>query len=218
LLQPLAQDSSAPAAAQELARAYNDLANVRRFQDRDAEAEPLFQKAIALDQHLTAQYPDNREYKFELANFLNNLALLLVDQNKPELARNWNQHALDLLGELARPAPSLSLELVRTYNLAAQAGSSPAAIATECQKSREVLDQLSKEQDFRRRSELSNLYRDLGYDYLQLADVDLQVHSVGEAKRALQECSSILPELSDTDRSTLTEQYDKVRKKLAGTR
>jgi tetratricopeptide (TPR) repeat protein/energy-coupling factor transporter ATP-binding protein EcfA2 len=218
LLQPLARDPSASAAAQELARAYNNLANVRRFQDRDAEAEPLFQKAIALDEHLAAQYPQNREYKFELANFLNNLALLLVDQNKPELARNQNQRALDLLNELARPAPSLSLELIKSHNLAAQADASPAAVATECQKSRDLLDQLAKDQNFRRRTELSSLYRDLGYDYLQLADEDVQVHSLGEAQHALQECSRILPQLSDTDRRSLTEQYDKVRKKLPGTR
>src|SRR5579871_4677520 len=218
LLQPLAQDPNAPAAAQELARAYNDLANVRRFQERSAEAELLFQKAIALDERLTAKYPENREYKFELANFLNNLALLLVDENKLELARNWNQRALDLLGELARPAPSLSLELARTHNVAAEADESPAAIAAECEKSREVLDQLSKDHNFRRRAELSTLYRDLGYDYLQLADEDVQVHSFGEAQRALAECSQIFPELSEADRSSLTEQYDKVRKKLPRTK
>jgi len=218
LLQPLAQNTSTPAAAQELARAYNDLANVRRFQDHTAEAEPLFEKAVAIDRGLSAQYPDNRDYRFELANYYNNLALLSIEENKPGPAQKWNGLALDLLTELAQPAPSLSMELVRTYNLAAQAEQSPAAIAAECQKARETLEQLARNKSFQDRPELRNLYRDLGYNYLQLADVQFQAHSVVDAERALEECSRLIPELSEADRSALTEEYGKLERKLHSTK
>ncbi len=218
LLQPLAQNSDAPAAAQELARAYNDLANVRRYQDRTTEAEPLFEKAIAIDQRLSAQYPDNREYKFELASYYNNLALLSIEENKPDPARKSNGLALDLLAELAQPAPSLSMELARTHNLAAQAEQSPAAIEAECQKARETLEELGRNKSFQGRPELRNLYRDLGYNYLLLADVQLQAHSVADAERALEECSRLMPELSATDRSALNEEYSKIAKKISSTK
>ena len=214
LLQPLAAKTDAPAAAQELARAYNDLANVRRYQDRNADAAPLFEKAIALDLRLTSQYPDNRDYKFELAQFYNNLALLSVEEDQSESARKWNSMAMDLLDDLARPAPSLSLEMARTHNLAAQAGQSPEAIEAECRKSQQMLEQLASNKNFQGRAELHNLYRDLGYNYLQLADIELQAHSVANAQRALEECSRLMPELSESDRSALSQEYDKVQQKL----
>jgi tetratricopeptide (TPR) repeat protein/energy-coupling factor transporter ATP-binding protein EcfA2 len=217
LLEPLARNNSSPAAGQELARAYNDLANVLRYQDRNAEAEPIFEKAVAIDQGLSAQYPDNREYKFELANYYYNLALLSIDENKPDPARKWNGLALGLLTELSRPAPSLSMELVKTYNLAAQAEQTPAAIEAECQKARETLEQLAKNKSFQGRPELQSLYRDLGYNYLQLAYVQLQVHSVADAERALEQCSRILPEVSETDRGALNELHSKIEKKLHST-
>ena len=214
LLEPLAANHDTPAAAQELARACNDLANVRRFQDRNADAAQLFEKAIALDQRLTAQYPDDRDYKFELAQYYNNRALLSIEQNQTDAARKWNGQALELLNELARPAPSLSLELVRTHNLAAQAEQSPAAIEAECRKSEEMLAQLASNRNLQGRAELRRLYRDLGYNYLQLADAELHAHAVAAAQRALEECARLLPELSESDRSTLNEQYEKMRKKL----
>ena len=217
LLKPLGENGGTPAAAQELARAYNDLANVRRYQDRNSEAGPPFEKAIALDQHLTAQYPDNREYKFELATFENNLAQLLIDENQPELAKKWNGLASSTLGELARPAPSLSMELARSYILAAQAEQTPAAIESACLKSQDMLEELARDKNFRGRPELLALYRDLGYNYLQLAALDLHANAPADAARALQECSRLLPELSEADRSTLNEQYEKIVKKLKGT-
>ena len=218
LLEPLAGNNSSPAAGQELARAYNDLANVRRYQDRTAEAEPFFEKAVAIDQGLSAQYPDNREYKFELANYYYNLALLSIDENKPDPARKWNALALELLTELSRPAPSLTMALAKTYNLAAQAEQSPAAIEAECQKAHETLEQLASNKSFQGRPELQSLYRDLGYNYLQLANVQLQQHSVADAERALEQCSRLFPVLSDADRSALNEEYSKVEKKLQNTK
>jgi len=217
LLKPLGENGGTPAAAQELARAYNDLAYVRYSQDRNSEAGSLFEKAIALDQHLTAQYPDNREYKFELASFENNLALLLVDENQPELARKWNGLAWSALNELARPAPSLNMQLAKTYILAAQVVQTPAAVESDCQKSQDTLAELAQDKNFRGRPDLLALYRDLGYNYLQLAERDLHANAPANAARALQECSRLLPELSEADRSTLNEQYEKMLKKLKRT-
>jgi eukaryotic-like serine/threonine-protein kinase len=217
LLKPLAQHGKSPAAAQELARAYNDLANVRRYQDRSREAAPLFEKAIALDQSLAAQYPDNREYRFELARLQNNLALLLIEDNQPDQAKKWNRLALDALSELARPVPSLGLELARVHIVAAQAEDAPAAVQAESEEAREILRQLAANQSFKDRSELQALYRDLGYNYLQLAALDLRAHAPAEASHALQQCSLLMPEMSQADRSTLNEQYEKVLKKLGTT-
>jgi hypothetical protein len=106
------------------------------------------------------------------------------------------------------------LELARTHNLAAQTERSPEGIEAECQKARETLEQLAKNDSFQGRPELQSLYRDLGYNYLQLAYVQLQKHSVAEAERALEQCFRILPEVSDADRGALNEEYSKIEKKV----
>jgi tetratricopeptide (TPR) repeat protein/energy-coupling factor transporter ATP-binding protein EcfA2 len=216
LLTPATLGSADPGAPQELARAFNNLGNLLRFQENLTEAAALFQQALAIHQRLTEQYPTSREYKFELATFYNNLALLSADQKDFELSRKRNRLALDLLEDLARPAPSLSMELAKGHNLAAEVSQSlgPAVVEAECLRSEEILEKLANDPNVRRRPEFQSLYRDLGYNYLELAQIELRASSLENAQKALGKCLRLLPELSGPERSSLQKSYQRVQQQV----
>jgi tetratricopeptide (TPR) repeat protein/energy-coupling factor transporter ATP-binding protein EcfA2 len=135
LLIPLAADAGnaqAAQAAQDLGRARNNLGNLLAQFGRANEARGPYEAAITGHQRLVVAHPENREYKLELAQFSNNLAFLLLDQQVLEPAEGSSQRALGLLDDLARPAPLLGVERADAHSLRAQilqARGSPAAIA-----------------------------------------------------------------------------------------
>jgi tetratricopeptide (TPR) repeat protein/energy-coupling factor transporter ATP-binding protein EcfA2 len=215
-LKPLTAENAGPGVKQELARVYNDLGNLLRFQGKLSQAQPLLQQAVTIHEQLTQSYPENREYKFELATFYNNLALLCLDQKQLELARHRNRLALNLLEELAQPVPSLSMQLAAGHNLAAQLleNDGPTAVEEECERSQEILDTLARDPSVSDRPEIQNLYRDLGYNYLELAQMQFGASSPEKAQKTLQRCGRILPKVSDHDRGGLQEAYQRVLQAL----
>ena len=71
LLEPLAGRPADPVPSLELARAYNNLANLLALDDtRLAEARRLYEAAIRRDEELVKAEPANRVYKMELADVL----------------------------------------------------------------------------------------------------------------------------------------------------
>ncbi len=202
LLEPAAMDASNLAAAQELARVYNNLANLLRSQDRLPEARTFFERAVQTHQTLVNRQPDNREFKQELAIFNNNLALLLLDQQQLTAAEQQNRLALNLMDDLARPAPSLSIELVGAHNLRCQmlAAQKPREAETECQRSLDMLQRLGGN-----RPEVQRLYRDLGYNYLDLLKTSTDSDRVREI------LSRILPLIPEPDRTSLTNELRRSR-------
>jgi tetratricopeptide (TPR) repeat protein len=116
LLEPLTEkntDASAgnknPPPSQDLARVYNNLANLLGHERRMPEAAQLSERAIAIHEALCKKEPGNREYKMELARFYDNMAILLLNEKQMDPARQRNQQALALFEELATPAASSSL-------------------------------------------------------------------------------------------------------------
>jgi tetratricopeptide (TPR) repeat protein len=113
-LEPL--EATSPGAAQELARAHNNLAGLLLMTD-PAQADAHYARAIAIDERLVATHPDNREYMLELATFHNNQAALAHDRGDTARADGHSQRALDLLATLSRLAPSLAVEQADAYSL-----------------------------------------------------------------------------------------------------
>ncbi|HYW39653.1 MAG TPA: tetratricopeptide repeat protein [Terriglobales bacterium] len=116
LLEPLMEkntDASAgnknPPPSQDLARVYNNLANLLGHERRTPEAAQLYERAIAIHEGLCKKEPGNREYKMELAQFYDNMAILLLNEKQVDPAKQRNQQALALFEELATPASSSSL-------------------------------------------------------------------------------------------------------------
>src|SRR5262249_42038149 len=154
---------------------------------RFPEAKEFYERAIALHEGLAKRQPGNREYKQELATYNNNLAMLFIDQREFDLAEKSNREALNLIEDLARPRLELGMELAKVHSLRCQISEShrtKEALA-ECQQSLDILNQLAKMQASRGRPELEMLYRDLGYNYLELARDSLSSGALVEAQNAL---------------------------------
>ncbi|MDH4064496.1 MAG: ATP-binding protein, partial [Acidobacteriota bacterium] len=109
------------ASAQELARAYNNLAGLlSATPTRVDEARALYERAIDIDERLVREAPDNRGYQLELAKFCNNLAALLHEIGQPEAAAARSRRAVELIDALARLAPSLAVEQADARTLRGQ--------------------------------------------------------------------------------------------------
>jgi len=204
-LQPLAEKEQNPAAAQELARALNNLGTLLRQNERLPEARDLYERAIHFQQALAHKDSQNREYKQELATYNNNLALLLVDEKKFTDAEEKNLEALNLIEGLAQPALSLGIESIQAHNLRCEilAVKKFQEALAECQKSLDALSQLATRSE--KRVEFQKLYRDLGYDYLDLARNSRAGGAASISQAALENLSRVLPNTSEADRQNLSE-------------
>jgi tetratricopeptide (TPR) repeat protein len=119
ILDGVAQRTAAsPQARQDLARAHNNLAALRAFDANGlAAAKGDYEKAIAVHRGLVAEFPANREYKSELAKFLNNDSDVRRELGEFDAARDSNAEAVRLLDDLVRPSPSLGIEQADAFNL-----------------------------------------------------------------------------------------------------
>jgi tetratricopeptide (TPR) repeat protein len=209
LLTPLAQNGSDPAAAQELARVYNDRGNLLIHEDRLTDAHELYQQAIAIHENLIKKEAANREYQQELATFRNNFAILLLDQRQTPLAEQQNRRALDLMQELAAPGLSLRMELVHAHNLRCQLleSDNTKQAESECQQSLDLLKTLEQTPSLQGRPEFQRLFRDLGYNYLELAKINVSSGSGSVARSDVEKLRQLLPRIAEPDRTNLIRSY-----------
>jgi tetratricopeptide (TPR) repeat protein len=129
LLEPLVRDDTNRAAMQELARVYNNTGTLLASSDaRWQDALEPYTRAVEIHERLSGHEPANRAYAIELAKFSNNLADLLRSLGHLDMAMARNHQALAIVEDLARPAPSLSIEQADTHNLRGQIlqGTNPA--------------------------------------------------------------------------------------------
>jgi tetratricopeptide (TPR) repeat protein len=70
----------------------------------------MYEEAVRIHEALVRQHPSNREYRFELARFLDNLAGAARDQGNLTRAADANAGAIAQIEELVRAAPSLAIE------------------------------------------------------------------------------------------------------------
>ena len=233
LLEPLAARRTNRVQALELARAYNNLGSLLATDDsRLAEARSLFEAAIRHDEELVKADPANREYRLELATFLNNLSDLLRLIGQDTLAQERSRQALNLLDGLALPAPSLGIEQADAHNLRGQIleASDIGAAVVEYDEALQIFEKLGTVAAARRSAIFHERYDDLLLnltrlsqtsrepavhallrraltEYLQLAQAALAAGSAAEAQPALDNVSRLLPELSEPDRAGIMPLY-----------
>ncbi len=65
---------------------------------------------------MTKRSPDNREYKLELAEYNDNLAILVKKKN-PALAKQRSGRAIELITQLGEPAPYLRMQLALAHSI-----------------------------------------------------------------------------------------------------
>jgi tetratricopeptide (TPR) repeat protein len=223
LLEPLVQkdvnqnaDGTAPEPSQDLARAYNNLANL--LSRRNAEqAAALYEQAISIAEGLSRKRPDNREYQMELAQYCNNQAALLAAENEVEKAQRRNHQAIDIIERLIVPSQTLSMNLVkalqlRTEILEAQGSANEAR--RESDRLFETLKNLETREPSQEHPEFHVFYMNLGINYVDLAQISLRSGDLKGAEAALERLAQVLPELSAEDRETLTESYRKLERQV----
>jgi tetratricopeptide (TPR) repeat protein len=220
LLEPLpnpdAPAGNSPPPAQELARVANDLATLVRRQGRAEEARSLYEQAIEIAQRLSTRNPENREYKYELAQYLDNEARLLRATNHLPEAAQRSRQALDLIEQLASPGPALTLEQLRIMQLQADIlvdqGSPGAKAASDGE--RELLERQRTPASAAPNPAFPELYKNLAVNYIELARKELKAGNRREAEDSLQSLARLLPRLLPEDRVLAEASYQKLKHQL----
>ena len=241
LLEPLARRPSDPVPSLELARAYNNAANLLALDDsRLAEARRFYEAAVGLDEQLVKAEPANRVYKMELATFCNNLAFLLEQLGEHDLANARSRQALSLLDELALPAPSLSIEQADAHNLVGLLSQSrdPRGALAEYRQALAIYESRWRDHSAHNVTRVHERYgdfllnlarfsrdsRDPAVDallldavakYLDLAQARLDSGSVADTRLVLENVSNLLPELSERHRATISKPLRTLQERLA---
>jgi tetratricopeptide (TPR) repeat protein len=224
LLQPLvpqarttADTNENPDPAQDLARVYNDHAIVVSNTGQTTEAQSFYDKAIALAEQLVSKEPENREYKVELAQYLSNEAGMLAAADEPYLADLRSQRALQILEELAQPSPFLTIKMVQAMQLKGQLlrPKDPQEAKTLTDQALNLLKKLDRN-TVNGATPFSALYMNIGANYLELAQDDLQRGSSADAQTTLAKLTEILPHLSPDDKQNLINPYQNLEMKLKG--
>ncbi len=222
LLESLPRGVANPSAAQELGRAYNNLASLLAAGDgRLADAREFYSRAIGIHEGLTAKDPSNREYAMELVQFYNNDADVLRELGEIDLAWRRSGQALEGIESLSRPAPSVGIERADNLNLRgriAQGRSNREALALYRQ-SFEMYQRVQGDGQARQFPEFHQRLGDLLVNvaavamenradggrllsqllefYLGLVDHAATSGTAAEARGVLDNIARILPELSD---------------------
>jgi len=176
-------------ASHDLARVCNNLGILLGDQGHSSRAQESFERAIGIQTDLTKKSPENWEYKVELASFYNNLSFLLWSEGERNLAAQRNHQALDLLEELATPAPSL------------ERGRALARILHEAMGPSE-------------HPEFHMLYKHLGDEYVELATEYFNSGSPDAARLAVNALGNVLPEVAEPDRTRLRNSYQDLKREL----
>src|SRR5579872_282928 len=205
-----------PQPSQELARAYNDLANLLRRRGHLTEANQLYERAIGIHEALSKEVRSNREYKMELAQFDDNLALLLLQEDRVDPAKRRNQEAVDLLEELAVPASVLVIQRANAHIIHSwilNSEGSPQSLE-EARHTLEMLNGVTKYRKLQNNRQIQITYANLGTDFVEIASRNLKSGSLASARTALESLGQILPELSGADRTRLTRSCKALQKTL----
>ena len=205
-----------PSAAQDLARTDNDLAALDAKQGNNDEARKLYERAIGIGEQLTAADKDRREYKYELANYYDNEARLLVDTGDQKLAADRNHDSLDLIEELTTPASSIGLEEAKILQLRSkilmQSGAADAL--EEAERERELLNQLQSGGLSQGHPLFHVIYQNLALNYLDLAKMELKNGNVADAQLSLKSLALVIPELAPEDKPDIEQSYEYYARQL----
>ena len=239
VLEPLA-GSGMRGAAQELARSFNNLANLISIEEsRLTEAAALYGRAISTHEGMLQAQPDNREYKLELAKFLNNDAEAARVAGDFDRARGRNARALTLLDELLRPPPTLGIEHADAHNLRgrilAAAGSPEAESAYR--QALQLFESLDHNPDARLLGAFHERFSDLllnlaalvaggGSDasrrmltdavahYIAHANASADAGNIADARLALANLSQVIAGLGDREKSVVLASFQQLEQRL----
>jgi serine/threonine protein kinase/tetratricopeptide (TPR) repeat protein len=114
------EQATDPEVRQQTGAALYRVGTICRMLKRARPAEEAFRKAIALQQQLTAELPNEPAFRRDLAGSHADLAVLLLDANRLPEAENACRQAISLLGVLTTDLPAMvdyQRDLARSYNI-----------------------------------------------------------------------------------------------------
>jgi tetratricopeptide (TPR) repeat protein len=222
LLEPLAAKTAAEPntetsrePAQDLARVYNNY-GVELVMTKDAaNAERYYDQSIALAEQLIARQPQNREYKAELSQYSFNDASLQAGNGRFEEADAHGQRALDLLEELQKPTPALTLAMVKTLQLEGQLWcvSDPARGVALTDRALGLLRDLDKT-GTQKPGSLNALYANIGANYLELGRGALLSNNRPVAQSVLARLQDAITHVPEAQRNSFTVPYKELHTAL----
>ena len=240
LLEPLTDSSDR--AAQELARAYNNLGGLidQTSPDKASEVRELWERAIAIDERLSNKDPANREYKLELAYYCNNLAVLLHDQGDFDGANRRSRQAVDLIESLARVAPSLAILRADAHSLRGMIleGRDGPGARDEYEAALELFEQMRADQNVHRVPEFHLRFADLLLNLAEFpgsptevararvllaravgaySDMTARIAASGsrtDAQTALEHLKRVMDGLPEAERAGLNASYEQLQRRL----
>jgi len=201
--------------AQDLARVYNNYANVlARSKDADG-ARQYYDESITLAEQLVSRQPENREYKAELSQYASNAARLLAEDGRTELADPYSKRALDLLEELSKPNPTIMLSLVKALQMRGElmCEKNPREGIILTDRAFSILTDLDKDGS-RKAGSLDAIYANIGVNYLELGESAFASHDTNTARAALSRLEETLPHLSQTERISMNGPYEQLHAAL----
>jgi tetratricopeptide (TPR) repeat protein len=223
LLQPIGShpaadrgDQSSPDPAEDLARVENDFAVLLAKEGNSKDARTYYEQAVQLAKELTVISPDNRGYRYELATYCANEAMLLADMKDLTGAAERNHTALDIVEALANPAPSLSLEEVKILQLRTEIVLAQGARESfdEAERERALLMRLKGGGPDESHPLFHDVYYNLAANYVELTEDDLKNGDLEGAQIALGSLSLILTELTPEDKAEAQRDYAELQREL----
>lgn len=205
-----------PSAAQDLARTENDLAILEAKEGKTSEARTLYERAIAIGEKLTASDKANREYKYELAEYYDNEARLLMNTGEQAMAADRNRDSLDLIEQLTAPASSIGLKEAEILELRSkilmQNGAGDAL--EEAEHERELLDRLQTGGLSPGHPQVHAIYANLASNYIDLAQNELKSGDVVDAQSSLKSLALVIPDLAPDDKQVAEKNYEFYERQL----
>jgi len=88
-----------------------------QYRNQPEKARPYYEQATAMQECKQESELPNRDDKFDLAKYYNNLAMLLEDEKEYQPSLQYNTKATHLFEELARPSLTFTTELAQAHTL-----------------------------------------------------------------------------------------------------
>ena len=220
LLTPLAANPKQSDAAWDLARAYNDLANVLYFHDNlPSQAESDFKEATQIGEGLTKQRAGTPDYQLELAMYYDGLAGLLGsigDSADIKAAQTAANRAQELITSLSTPTASVQLEQANVLMILGSIvePTDPQAAAAQYQKSMEALEKLKQAGGAQLDSNFNQRVLDLARLYVELADNRGKAGALAGANSAVQNIQLLLPDVPASSQEEISKELADLQKKV----
>jgi tetratricopeptide (TPR) repeat protein len=188
-----------PESQRRLAHAYNDLAILfDQYRKQPEKARPYYEQAIAIQERIQESELPNRDDKFDLAKYYNNLAMLLEDEKEYQPSLQYNTKATHLFEELARPSLTFTTELAQAHTLRGLTLQQQSKAAEAKNEYEQAIDMFEKD-ELSNAAEASALFHQrYGEALVHLAVLDQEGKDFGEAlglfSRAVEQHAKAGPE------------------------